>query len=51
MAGGGKSEKQSQISVTRALKFITFCCSEMGEDESRLDFLFRVLGKWEIPAN
>ena len=33
-AGGGKSEKQSQISVTRALKFITFCCSETGEDES-----------------
>ena len=33
-AGGGKSEKQSQISVTRPLKFITFCCSETGEDES-----------------
>jgi hypothetical protein len=32
--GGGKSEKQSQISVTRALKFRTFCCSETGEDES-----------------
>ena len=33
-AGGGKSEKQSQISVTRAFKFIKFCCSETGEDES-----------------
>ena len=31
--GGGKSHKQSDISVTRALKFIKFCCDENGEGE------------------
>ena len=29
--GGGKSRKQSDISVTKALKFIKFCCDENGE--------------------
>lgn len=33
-AGGGKAEKQADISVTRALKFIKFCCLQSGEDES-----------------
>ena len=31
--GGGKSSKQSDISVSRALKFIKFCCDENGEGE------------------
>ncbi len=31
--GGGKSGKQSDISVSRALKFIKFCCDENGEGE------------------
>ena len=31
--GGEKSQKQSDISVTRALKFIKFCCDECGEAE------------------
>ena len=34
--GGGKSQKQSDISVTRALKFIKFCCDECGEAEEDL---------------
>lgn len=33
-AGGGQTEKQADISVTRALKFIKFCCLQWGEDES-----------------
>ena len=37
--GGRKSHKQSNISVTRALKFIKFCCDERGEAEEDL-FLF-----------
>ena len=31
--GGGKSRKQSDISVTRALKFVNFCCDENGNAE------------------
>ncbi len=31
--GGGKSRKQSDISVSRALKFIKFCCDENGDGE------------------
>ena len=31
--GGGKSLKQSDISVSRALKFIKFCCDENGDGE------------------
>ncbi|CAB4024699.1 partial [Paramuricea clavata] len=31
--GGGKSPKQSDISVTRALKFVKFCCDESGDAE------------------
>ena len=31
--GGGKSRKQSDISVTRALKFVKFCCDESGDAE------------------
>ena len=31
--GGGKSLKQSDISVSRALKFIMFCCDENGDGE------------------
>ena len=31
--GGGKSRKQSDVSVTRALKFLRFCCDENGEAE------------------
>ena len=34
--GGGKSRKQSDISVTRALKFIKFCCDENGEGEKEV---------------
>ena len=34
--GGGKSRKQSDISVTRALKFIKFCCDENGEGEEEV---------------
>ncbi len=30
---GGKSGKQSDISVRRALKFVKFCCDENGEGE------------------
>lgn len=33
-AGGGKAEKQAEVSVTRALKFIKFCCLQTSEDES-----------------
>lgn len=32
--GGGKALKQAEISVTRALKFLKFCCEQSGEDES-----------------
>ena len=31
--GSGKSRKQSDVSVTRALKFLKFCCDENGEAE------------------
>ena len=31
--GRGKSRKQSDVSVTRALKFLKFCCDENGEAE------------------
>lgn len=31
--GGGKQAKQAEISVTRALKFLKYCCEESGEDE------------------
>ena len=37
--GSAKSQKQSDISVTRAFKFIKFCCDECGEAEEDL-FLF-----------
>ena len=33
---GGKSQKQSDISVTRALKFLKFCCDETGDVEEDL---------------
>ena len=36
--GGGKSHKQSDISVTRVLKFIKFCCDESGEAEDLFSF-------------
>ena len=32
--GGGKAQKQAEISVTRILKFFKYCCDESGEDES-----------------
>ena len=32
--GGGKALKQAEISVTRALKFLKFCCEQSGEEES-----------------
>ena len=35
-SGGGKSRKQSDISVTRASKFIKFCCDENGEGEEEV---------------
>ena len=35
-SGGGKSRKQSDISVTRALKFIKFHCDENGEGEEEV---------------
>ena len=31
--GGGKSRKQSDISVSRALKFVKFCCDQSAEAE------------------
>ena len=31
--GRGKSRKQSDVSVTRALKFLKFCCDKNGEAE------------------
>ena len=34
--GGGKSQKKSDISVTRALKFLKFCCDETGGVEEDL---------------
>ena len=34
--GGGKSRKQSDNSVTRALKFLKFCCDENGVGEEDL---------------
>ena len=34
--GGGKFRKQSDTSVTRALKFIKFCCDENGEEEEEV---------------
>lgn len=32
--GGGKALNQAQISVTRILKFLKYCCEESGEEES-----------------
>ena len=31
--GGGKQPKQAEISVTRAFKFLKYCCEQSGEDE------------------
>ena len=50
--GGGKSQKQSDISVTRALKFLKFCCDETGDVEEDLlsagNLIDYVLGSPEI---
>lgn len=34
--GGGKQAKQAEISVTRAFKFLKYCCEQSGEDEQAL---------------
>ena len=50
--GGGKSQNQSDISVTRALKILKFCCDETGDVEEDLlsagNFIDYVLGSPEI---
>ena len=34
--GGGKQPKQAEISVTRAFKFLKYCCEQSGEEEQAL---------------
>ena len=34
--GGEKKAKQAEISVTRAFKFLKYCCEQSGEDEQSL---------------
>ena len=36
ITGGGKKAKQAEISVTRAFKFLKYCCEQSGEDEPSL---------------